>query len=414
MARRLNLLSPKFIENIDKPGRYADGGGLYLQVAASKSGGVTKSWLFRYMRGHVSRTGKPMSREMGLGALSTNKRDGFITTKEARDRAYRAREDLKAGSDPIDSRQALRAARRLTEAKLVTFSQCAAEYIESHKAGWKGEKHTKLWKGTLKKYAEPIIGHLPVAGVDTALVLKVLKPIWEIKTKTAMDIRIRIELILNWAKTHGYRDGENPARWRGHIENALPDPSKVAKVTHLAAMPYDELPGFMNKLRAETSTEAAALEWTILTAVRSDNTFAATWPEIDADKKVWTIPKERMKAAADHRVPLTDRAIEILKKRDRGTQFVFSGKNPKKKLPHEKMLKVLKALRPGLTVHGFRSTFKDWASEQTAYPNEVSEMALAHKVGDKVENAYRRTDLFERRRALMMDWAAYCSTVEGR
>lgn len=281
MARRLNLLSPKFVETIEKPGRYADGGGLYLQVAASRNGGVTKSWLFRYMRGHLSRTGNPTSREMGLGPLSTNKRDGFITTKEARDRAYRAREDLKAGIDPIESRQALRTARKLNEARSVTFSQCAAEYIESHKASWKGDKHVKLWKGSLGRYAEPVIGNLPVAAIDTALVLKVLKPIWETKTKTAVDVRLRIELILNWAKTHGYRDGENPARWKGHIKNALPDPSKVAKVKHLAAMPYDELPGFMGKLRAETGTPAAALEWTILTAVRSDNTFAATWPEID-------------------------------------------------------------------------------------------------------------------------------------
>jgi integrase len=242
-------------------------------------------------------------------------------------------------------------------------------------------------------------------------VLKVLTPIWATKTKTALAVRLRIELILNWAKTHGYRDGENPARWKGHIKNALPDPSKVAKVKHLAAMPYDELPGFMGKLRAKTGTPAAALEWTILTAVRSDNTFAATWSEIDLEKKVWAIPAQRMKADSDHRVPLTDRMIEILEKLDRGTTFVFAGQNPKKKLPHENMLKLLKALRPGLTVHGFRSTFKDWASEQTAYANEVSEMALAHTVGDKVENAYRRTDLFEKRRRLMADWAQYCASV---
>src|SRR4051812_32275374 len=213
MARRLNLLSPKFIETIKKPGRYADGGGLYLQVASRRNGGVTKSWLFRFMRGHVSRSGKPTSREMGLGPLSTNKRDGFITIKEARDRAYRAREALKAGVDPIDSKQALRAAKIVGEAKAVTFSQCAAEYIDSHKAGWKGEKHVKLWTGSLKRFAEPIIGSLPVGAIDTQLVLKVLKPIWETKTKTAVDTRLRIELILNWAKTHGYREGENPARW---------------------------------------------------------------------------------------------------------------------------------------------------------------------------------------------------------
>jgi integrase len=412
MARRLNLLSPKFIETIDKPGRFSDGGGLYLQVSAGKNGGVTKSWLFRYMRGHVSRTGKPISREMGLGPLSTNKRDGYITTKEARDRAYRARESLKAGVDPLDAKNALRVAERLEGARAMTFSQCAAEYIKGHQAGWKGQKHVKLWKGSLAEYVEPLIGALPVAAIDTGLVLKVLRPIWETKTKTAADIRSRIELILNWAKIHGYRDGENPARWKGHLDNALPKPSKIAKVTHLAAMPYDELPGFMGKLRKEEGTAAAALEWTILAAARTDDTLGFPWAEIDTEKKVWTVPAARMKAEADHRVPLTDRMLEILEKLDRNTAFVFSGVNPKKKLPHEAMLKVLKAIRLGVTVHGFRSTFKDWASEQTAYPNEVSEMALAHKIPNKVEGAYRRGDLFEKRRQLMADWTEYCSAVQ--
>ena len=411
MARLLNRLTPKFIENIDKPGRYADGGGLYLQVSPGKNGGVTKAWTFRYMRGHTSRTGKPISREMGLGPLSTNKRDGFITTKEARERAYRARENLKAGIDPIDARRALRLAKKIQDAKAVTFSQCAAEYIESHKAGWKGEKHVKLWKGSLKKYVEPVFGALPVAAIDTGLVLKALKPIWETKTQSAAKLRMRIELILNWATTHGYREGDNPARWRGHLKNVLPDPGKVAKVKHLAAMPYAELPAFMAELRELKTTAAAALEWTILSAVRSDNTFALTWEsgEIDLDKKVWTIPAERMKTDADHRVPLTYRMIEIVSGLSRETKYIFSGESPKKKLPHEKMLKALKSIRPGFTVHGFRSTFKDWASEQTAYANEVSEMALAHTVGDKVENAYRRTDLFEKRRLLMEDWAKFCA-----
>jgi integrase len=411
MARRLNLLSPKFIETIEKPGRYADGGGLYLQVTAGKNGGITKSWLFRFMRGHVSRTGKPLSREMGLGPLSTNKRDGYITIKEARDRAYSARESLKIGVDPLVAKIALRTAERLEGAKAMTFSQCAAEYIKGHQAGWKGQKHVKLWKGSLARYVEPVIGALPVAAIDTGLVLKVLRPIWETKTKTAVDTRSRIELILDWAKIHGYRDGENPARWKGHLDHALPKPSKIAKVTHLAAVPYDQLPGFMGELlQQEGTTAAIALEWTILAAARTDDTLGFTWPEIDTEKKVWTIPAARMKAAADHRVPLTDRMLEILGTLDRSAAFVFSGLNPKKKLPHEAMLKVLKAIRPGVTVHGFRSSFKDWASEQTGYANEVSEMALAHKIPGKVEGAYRRGDLFEKRRRLMADWANYCAS----
>src|SRR5262245_16394307 len=198
MARLLNRLTPKFIENIDKPGRYADGGGLYLQVSTSKNGGVTKAWTFRYMRGHTSRTGKPVSREMGLGPLSTNKRDGFITTKEARERAYRARENLKVGIDPIDACRALRFAQRVQEAKAVTFRQCAVEYIESQKAAWKGEKHVKLWKNSLDTYVDPVFGSLPVAAIDTALVLKALRPVWETKTPSAAKLRMRIELILNW------------------------------------------------------------------------------------------------------------------------------------------------------------------------------------------------------------------------
>jgi integrase len=362
VARQLNLLSPKFVETTTDPGRYSDGGGLYLQVTAGKNGGVTKSWLFRYMRGGTT------SREMGLGAMSMRKGDGYTTLRKARQKRTHARELLESGIDPLEVKRSGKIAEKLDKAKAMTFAQCAAEYIRGHEKGWKGQKHVKLWRGSLAKYVEPKIGGLPIASIDTGLVLKVLRPIWETKTKTAVDIRSRIELILNWAKIHGYRDGENPARWKGHLDNALPKPSRIAKVTG--------------------------------------------WFEIDAGKKVWTIPAARMKAASDHRVPLTDRAIEILEKLSRGTKFVFSGKNPNKKLPHEGMLKVLKTIEASVTVHGFRSTFRDWAAEQTAHPNEVAEMALAHKISSKVEAAYRRGDLFEKRRQLMADWAAYCSGVQ--
>jgi integrase len=405
VTRQFNVLSPKFVETIEKPGRYSDGGGLYLQVSASRTEGVvTKSWLFRYMRGGTT------SREMGLGATSMRKGDGYTTLAQARQKRTRAREMLESGIDPLEVKRAGKMAERIDKAKAMTFGLCAAEYIKEHQAEWKGEKHVKLWNGSLGKYVLPLIGGLPVSAIDTALVLKTLKPIWQTKTKTAGNVRSRIELILNWAKIHGYRDGENPARWKGHLENALPKPSKISKVKHLTALPYDELPGLMGKLRKEEGTSAAALEWTILTAVRSDNTLAAVWSEIDMGKKVWTIPKERMKADADHRVPLTERMIKILEGLDRDTTFVFSGKNTKKKLSHERMLKVLKGIRPGVTVHGFRSAFKDWASEQTAYSNEVSEMALAHKIASAVEKAYRRGDLFEKRRRLMEDWAEYCGS----
>jgi hypothetical protein len=244
MARSLNLLSPKFVENTTDPGRYSDGGGLYLQVSAGKKG-VTKSWLFRYMRGGTT------SREMGLGAISVHKGDGYATLAKARQKRSQAREMLEAGIDPLEAKRNGKLAQRLDASKAMTFSQCAAEYIKGHQASWKGQKHVKLWKGTLAKYVEPQIGGLPIASIDTGLVLKALRPIWQTKTKTAVDVRSRIELILNWAKIHGYRDGENPARWKGHLDNALPKPSKIAKVTHLAAMPYDDLPGFMGELRQQ-------------------------------------------------------------------------------------------------------------------------------------------------------------------
>jgi integrase len=414
MTRQLNLLSSKFVETTTEPGRYSDGGGLYLQVSAGKNGGVTKSWLFRYMRGHVSSTGKPLSREMGIGPLSTNKRDGLITMKDARDRAYKARLDLKAGIDPLDVKSAKRFAEKLATARAMTFEQCGEQYIKDHAAGWKGQKHEKDWRGSLKRYAYPVIGCLPVSAVDTGLVVKVLKPIWETKTKTAVDVRSRIELILNWAKLHGFRDGENPARWKGHLDHALPKPSKVSKVNHHEAMPYEALPSFMVELCTKTVKGAAPLEWAILAAVRSEESLGAEWSEIDTVKRVWTIPAARMKAEADHRMPITDRMLEILQGLPRAGKFVFPGRTPEKKLSTAVMWQLLQAMRPksSFTVHGFRSAFRDWAAEQTGYANHVVEMALAHTIGDAVEAAYRRGDLFEKRRALMADWAEYCSAVQ--
>jgi integrase len=402
MARPINLLSPKFVTAVAEPGKYSDGGGLYLQVSPSTKG-VTKSWIFRYMRG-----GK-ISREMGLGAMNMRKGDGYTTLNQARQKRTRAREMLEAGIDPLQEKRAARAASRLQAAKGVTFGECAAQYIDEHAAGWKGKKHLWDWRSTLSRHVEPLLGPLPVAAIDTALVLKVLKPIWTTRTKTAGDIRSRIELILNWAKIHGYRDGENPARWKGHLQNALPKPSKVAKVKHHDAMPYVDVPQFMVELRGRASVTSRALEWTILAAARSDETRGAQWSEIDIEKRVWTIPGTRMKAAAAHRVPLTDRMVEILKDQPHVGMTVFSSTS--KKLSITAMWKLLRNIRSSSseTVHGFRSSFRDWAAEQTAYPSDVIEMALAHTIANKVEAAYRRGDLFEKRRALMADWTAYCA-----
>lgn len=408
MPRELNKLSAKFVDTVSKPGRYADGGGLYLQVSKGTSG-VTKSWLFRYMRGGGT------SRAMGLGAVSTRNGDGYTTLVKARQKRTKAREMLESGVDPLESKRTGRTAESLEKARLVTFAQCAEQYIDSHEAGWKGRKHARDWRGSLAKHAYPIIGGLPVAAIDLALTKKVLEPIWKTKTKTAVDVRSRIELVLNWAKIHGYRDGENPARWKGHLENVLPKPSKIAKVKHHAAVPYAEVPAFMVALCEKTVVGARALEWTILSAARSEETLAAEWTEIDVEKKIWTIPASRMKADADHRVPLTDRMLEIIKSLPSNGKcmFLFPGQTPSKRASGAVMWFLLRSMRPsGETVHGFRSSFRDWAAEQTAYPSDVIEMALAHTIANKVEAAYRRGDLFEKRRALMADWAEYCSAVQ--
>jgi integrase len=405
MVRQLNRLSAKFVDTVAEPGRYADGGGLYLQVSQGRHG-VTKSWLFRYQRGGTT------SREMGLGAFSTNKRDGLISTKEARDRAFAARQNLKVGIDPLEAKHSQRAATQLDRARArATFAECAGQYITGHEAAWKGKKHGKQWRSSLASYVYPLIGGLPVASIDTMLVLKVLKPIWETKTRTAVNIRSRIELVLDWAKIHGQRDGENRARWKGHLDNALPKPSKVTKVKHYEAMPYGELPGFMRELQTKTAVGARALEWTVLAASRSDETRGALWSEIDIEKRIWTIPASRMKVDADHRVPLTERMLEILSSQPHNGALVFPGQGGSKKLSISSMWYLLRSIRSSSeTVHGFRSSFRDWAAEQTSYPSDVIEMALAHTITNKVEAAYRRSDLFEKRRGLMADWAAYCTS----
>jgi integrase len=405
MARQLNKLDSKFVETSKEPGRFADGGGLYLQVTGSKSGGVTKAWLFRYMRGGTT------SREMGLGPVSLNKRDGLVTLKMARDKAFAVRQQLSAGQDPLVQREAARSAKRLEVAKAISFDQCATQFVQDNEAEWKNLKHRSQWENTIATYASPVFGKLSVADVDSALVLKALRPIWSTKTETAKRVRGRIESVLNWAKAHGYRDGENPARWKGHLENVLANPSKVAKVKHHTAMPYTEIPGFMGTLRANFAMSARALEWAILCASRTGEVIGAEWSEIDLAEKVWTIPGARMKGGIEHRVPLSDRAVEIVKALPREGNFVFPGAKAKRPLSNMAMLELIRGMRGmGATVHGLRSTFKDWASEQTGYANEVTEMALAHVVKDKTEAAYRRGDLFEKRQRLMADWAAYCAS----
>jgi len=396
MGRETNRLSAAKVAKITQPGRYSDGGGLWLQVSTSG----TKSWLFRYMR-----FGK--ARHAGLGSLHT------VSLAEARVRAQKARLLLLDGRDPIDEKRARLAAAKAEAATRITFKETAEKYIAAQRAGWKNAKHADQWESTLVTYAYPVIGHLSVAAVDTAHVRKILELIWSTKTETASRVRGRIESILDYATACKFRSGENPARWRGHLDQILPRRTKVSKVKHHPAMPYDDVPAFMARLRAMESTSARALEFTILTAARTNEAIAATWSEFDLTAKVWTVPAERMKASKEHSVPLAPRVVEILNglPRIKNENFVFPGARRGRPLSNMAMLELVRGMpdTSDFTVHGFRSSFRDWAGERTNFPREVIEHALAHQLRDKTEKAYSRGNLLDKRRALMGAWACYCS-----
>jgi integrase len=394
MVQIVGRLSALKVARLQRPGMHPDGAGLYLQVSARGA----RSWILRYTLG--GRT-----REMGLGALAD------VSLAEARKRAAEARKLCGEGIDPIEARNAARRAERIAAASAVTFADCAASYVEAHKAGWRNAKHAAQWSATLRTYACPKLGKLAIQAVDTGLVLKVLEPIWRVKPETASRLRGRIEAVIDWATARGYRTGENPARWRGHLAKLLPARAKLRAVRHHPALPYAELPAFMAALRAQEGTAARALEFAILTAARTGEVVGARVEEIDRKEQVWTVPAARMKAGRAHRVPLSRSALAALEGvwRPEGAAFLFPGHKPGKHLSNMAMLALLKRMgRADLTVHGFRSTFRDWAAERTGHPREVVEMALAHSIGDKVEAAYRRGDLFDKRRTLMNDWARYC------
>jgi integrase len=410
MPRTLRNLTAAHVNRIrdDRTGKYtgmhSDGGGLYLQVTPSGA-----SWLYCFML-------NGRSREMGLGPLHS------VGLADARRKAEGARRLRAEGIDPIEARKAERAKIALEAARAITFKDAAEKFIEAHRAGWRNAKHADQWSSTLETYVYPMLGSLSVQDIDVPLVLKVLEPIWKTKTETASRVRGRIEAVLDWATVRGYRRGDNPARWRGLLENVLPQRSKVQRVAHHAALPYAEIGAFVAALRKQEGISALALEFTILTAARTGEVIGAKWGEFDLVEKTWTIPAERMKGGREHRVPLSVRALEILAEmkplaqvalgQDETEAFVFPGGKPGKPLSNMAMLKLLERMgRDDLTAHGFRSTFRDWAAERTSYPREVAEMALAHSIGDKVEAAYRRGDLFEKRRRLMNEWAKFCSTV---
>jgi integrase len=393
MRRQGNKLSAAFIRNVKKPGLYADGHNLYLQV--SEWG--TKAWIFRF-----DLDGR--HRKMGLAPLHT------VSLQEARRRAAELRLKVHDGIDPIEDRAAARAARKAEAAKALTFGECARRYIEANRSTWSNAKHAAQWASTFsgKQAATAAINDLPVAAIDTGLILRVLEPLWTSTPETASRVRGRIERVLGWASVRGFRAGDNPARWDGHLKETLPSRAALARGRH-DAVPYAQLPAFMQELRSLPDLAARALELAILAAARTGEILGLRWPEIDVGAALWVVPAERMKSGKSHRVALSAQALKVLAALPREGDLVFPGARPGRPMSHMAMLDVVRRMRgPGPTVHGFRSSFKDWASEQTGYPNELSEVALAHATSDKTEAAYRRGDQMEKRRRLMSDWADFC------
>lgn len=399
MPKIAKQLSAIEVSRLKAPGFFSVGGvpGLSLQISATGA----RSWILRVKVGNKRR-------DMGLGAYPA------VTLAQAHQKAREARESIDQGNDPILTRERLQSQLRAAQMSAVNFEDAAREFIRIKSPEWKNKKHAMQWVATLETYAFPVIGALHVKDVTDTHVMSILEPIWHEKTETATRVRGRIENVLDWATAKKYRTGENPARWRGRLDKLLPAPRKIRPVEHHEAVPVEQAPAFYQSLRVHKGIAPRALEFTMLTAARSDQALGATWGEIDLDNKLWTIPVSRMKgmkgvsAKRDHRVPLTESAIGILKALPRldGCEFVFVSPTIKK-LSDMSMTQIMR--RMGLTAvpHGLRSTFKDWAAEKTDYPFEVSEMALAHVVSDKVEAAYRRGDMFEKRRALMRSWEEF-------
>jgi len=409
-SRNQKKLSPLGIKSLTEPGRYNDGRGLYLHVRKSRPreiGGestIYRAWVFRY-RDRV--TGK--LRDKGLGPLSD------VSLKEAREAARKCRNALRDRKDPIDIDRQQRIEEKQNHKERVTFNESAKRYIKAHRASWSNAKHAAQWTSTLETYAAPL-HEIPVADIDTDLILSCLEPIWTEKTETATRVRQRIESVMDWATARKYRSGENPARWKGHLDKLLPKPSKLKKVKHHPALPYHQIGNFMFKLREVNTNAARALELQILTATRPGEVVGAKWEEFDLENARWIIPAERMKANKEHEIPLTIKAVAALQKIARLTAFVFPGVSDDKHLTTAAGMKLLKELKPGITAHGFRSTFRDWAGESTPHPREVIEHALAHQLKDKAEAAYARGTLLKKRKCLMSDWADYCdleSVPEG-
>jgi integrase len=393
MGTKAKEMGALAVSRIDRRGANFVGGVAGLAINVTSTG--NKSWIFRYQRGG-------RRRDLGLGGYPD------VTLAAAREAARQARALLAQGIDPIEDARRKRSALLAQRATTVTFAEAAESYVKAHEAGWRNAKHAQQWRNTIAKYANPVLGKLFVGDVTAAHVLSVLEPIWSDKTETASRLRNRIELILASATARGQRTGPNPAAWKGHLDKLLPPPSRVARTRHHPALPYAEAPAFMARLREQPGAGARALEFAILTAARSGEVRGARWEEFDEEAATWVVPASRMKAGREHRVPLSPAAVQVLRaQREVATSdWVFPGlkEGP---LSDMTLSAVLRRMGVPAVPHGFRSTFRDWCAEQTHYPNEVAEMALAHTVADKVEAAYRRGDLLDKRRQLMGDWASF-------
>ena len=390
---KANKLTQLQATRLKEPGLHGDGAGLWLKVTE----GGSKSWILRY-----AFNGR--ERWTGLGPYPE------VSLADARDKAMTWRRQVRQGIDPMQVKHQAAAVARAEQAKTITFDSCAERYIESHRSGWKNAKHADQWTNTLQTYAAPVIGKMDVALIETAHIMRVLEPVWHTKAETASRLRGRLEAVLDWATVHRYRTGDNPARWKGHLDALLPARSKVSKSKHFAALPWRDMKPFMAELRQQSGIGALALQFTILTAARSGEVRGMAWYEVDFEHKLWTVPGERMKAGKEHRVPLSDAAMQLLESlkdtKLADTDIVFPSTRDHKPLSDMTLTAVLRRMkRDDITVHGFRSSFRDWAAEATDYPQEMAEMALAHIVGNKVEAAYRRGDMLEKRRAMMQAWA---------
>jgi integrase len=387
---RLNRLTARKVATAIKPGLIADGGGLWLRVGRSGS----KSWAFRYML-----NGK--AREMGLGGLAK------VGLADARKKAAPLRLLLADKVDPLEHRKLEKSANTIAAAQSMTFDECAASYIKAHEVGWRHSKHRLQWSSSLARYVSPAFGAVSVSSINVGTVMAVLEPLWTKTPETASRVRGRIERILDWARVRGFREGENPARWRGHLDHLLPAPTKVRKVKHYRALPYTDIAAFVAELRSRGGVGASALEFLILCAARSSEVAGVRWTEIDRGARMWIVPPERMKGGRGHRVPLSSAAMAVLDRmKAAGGEFVFSNE-PGRGLGKGALAKQIKGRN--CTVHGFRAAFKTWASERTNFPRELVEAALAHVLDDKTEEAYLRGDMLEKRRRLMTAWAEFCA-----